>query len=36
VFRLLDAAPVLGSALLALDASGASDEAKERLRATAR
>ncbi len=33
VFRYLDAAPVVGAALLALDAVGAAPEAKERLRA---
>ncbi len=34
-FRRLEAPPVLGAALLALDASGASDEAKSRLREAA-
>jgi N-acetylglucosamine kinase-like BadF-type ATPase len=36
VFRYLDAPPVLGAALLALDAVGATDEAKERARRTPR
>jgi len=36
VLHYLDAAPVLGAALLVLDAVGASDEAKERVRITAR
>ena len=36
VFWYLDAAPVLGAALLALDAVGASEEAKQRVRRTAR
>ncbi len=35
-FQYLDAAPVLGAALLALDAAGASQEAKERVQRTAR
>ena len=36
VFRYLDSPPVLGAALLALDAVGASEQAKERARMTAR